>query len=187
MNKEIEDEKLELPSIESMSIEEDVMSIISEGLTSKHEFDKMLIITDFKLDKKCKDTLHCFKRITEFDQKLFQNRGLPFMNENELDCLWVNLAEKGSREWVRKNIIDANKHGFSVILAYNYKNSKWTKSLDKFAEVTLKKKDLANINYLTIGELVDDIKVSTLKISKPISSCLDRLIFKNRLIQDSKN
>lgn len=173
-----EETDLELPKLP-----DDVMSILSD----KHDsFEYIVFVSDYVCDKSVKDTLDCY-RITVFDNELFQNRDFEFMRTNEIKVIWCCLKDDNCRLWLQRNLKKAKSNGYSVISTFMYKQSKWTENVRALSDIVVKKKDLKGVRYLTIDELVENLRGTAFKISKPIGSIIEKYICGSRVIQGSKN
>lgn len=171
--------ELELPVISGISKDEDEIKYEQEN------FDYILFISDYKLtDAICKK-LDKFLNIHGFEEETFKNRDFSYLKEHDVKYIWIDLNQSGAREWVRKHI----KHNkeYKVITTYQTKGSKWVLDLEPYTTFSCSKKKIGDASYLTLGELMDDIQSATLKISKPVGNCLERLLYKNRLVRDQKN
>jgi hypothetical protein len=181
---ELHDSQEEESELELPKLPDDVMSILSD----KHEdsFEYIVFVSDYVCDKSVKDTLDCY-RITVFDNELFQNRDFDFMRTNEIKVIWCCLKDDNCRLWLQRNLKKAKSNGYSVISTFMYKQSKWTENVRALSDIVVKKKDLKGVRYLTIDELVENLRGTTFKISKPIGSIIEKYICGSRVIQGSKN
>jgi hypothetical protein len=171
-----EPKETELPpeEEEEVKIDFDVQSIIeSLGDDNEDSWESVLFITDYDLSPDIRLKLERHIKITTYDEKLFLNRSLAYMYQQNIKNIWVNISDDSARKYISKNITKTPK--YKVVLSYEKSKSKWVEQLSKFADLTLQKKDIAEASYLNIAELFSELKDSAFAISKPFGNCLERL------------
>jgi hypothetical protein len=173
-----EESELELPRLELPPLVEDSEKV-------EENYSNIVFIADYKLTADVAKTLDKFLCIRNFDENSFKNRNLEYLKDTNVNYIWANLHEKGCRNWVRKNINHASVYKF--VATYDVKHQAWVADLSEYVDITVSKKNLRDCSYLTLGELLDEVRSKAIKIHPPISGCLDKLFFKNRLVQQSKN
>ena len=174
---EIEDEELELPKL-------DLEPLVVQD-ESKENYDHILFITDYKLTDDVAKSLDKFLNIRNFEEDSFKNRDLAYLAETNINYIWVCLHQPGARTWIRKNI---NKTGvYKTIASYAIKNQAWVNDISEYVDITVSKRNLKDVSFLTLGELLDEVRAQAIKIHPPIKGCLDKILFKNRLVQQKKN
>jgi hypothetical protein len=174
-----EELELELPKLP-----DDVLSIISDS--REDSFEYIVFVSDYPCDKLVKDTLDCYK-ITVFDNELFQNRDFEYMRNNQIKVIWCCLKEDNCRLWLQRNLKKAKTVGYSVIATYAFKSSKWIENVRDLSDIIVKRKDLKGVRFLTIDELVENLRGTAFKISRPIGSIIEKYICGSRIIQNSAN
>jgi hypothetical protein len=144
------------------------------GDDSEDSWTYMLFVSDYTLDNATRVKLERQMKITTYDKTLFYNRDLTYMFEQGITNIWINISEDSARKWCSKNINKTPK--FKVILTSSSKNSKWVSQLTKYSDLVLEKQNIEEASFLTIGELLNELRDSALVISKPLASCLDRVL-----------
>jgi hypothetical protein len=170
-----DDDELELPQIAKL----DLPPVEDDGI--EENYSHIVFITDYKLTNDVAKQLDKFLNIRNFEEQSFKNRNLSYLKQTNINYIWINLHDSGARDWVRKNINSPN--GYKLIATYNIKSSAWVQDLEKYVDLTVSKKHISDVSYLTVGELFEEIRAKAVKIHPPLSGCLDKIFFKNRLIQ----
>jgi hypothetical protein len=174
---QVEDEgEMELPKLDLPAFVEN---------EEEENYDYICFISDYKLTSDVASKLDKFLNIRNFTDASFKNRSLQYLKETNIHYIWVNLHEVGAREWIRRNINSPS--GYKLVATYNVKGSAWTQDLEEYVDITVSKKHISDISYLTLGEMLAEIRAKAIKIHAPMSGCLDKLFFKSRLVQDKKN
>lgn len=173
-----EESELELPKLDLPPISHDAEKV-------EENYEHIVFIADYKLTADVAKVLDKFLCIRNFDENSFKNRNLEYLKDTNVNYIWANLHEKGCRDWVRKNINHASV--FKFVATYDVKHQAWVQDLSEYVDITVSKKNLRDCSYLTLGELLDEVRSKLIKIHPPVSGCLDKLFFKNRLVHDKKN
>lgn len=171
-----EDEKelsLELPVVEG---------IVEEK--SEETYDYIIFVADYKLTSDIASKLDKFLNIKEFSESSFKNRDFKYLKEQQIHYIWTDLHQDGARDWLRRNV--KINDGYKMILTFAVKQSKWVNDLEPYADLIISKKKIGDASFLTLGELMSEIRDSVIKIHKPLGGCFDKFLFKNRLVQEKK-
>jgi hypothetical protein len=183
--------KLSDPNVEEPDIEGDDFDLelpvlpIEDDEKEDENYNWIIFVADYKLTSEVNKKLDKFLNIREFSEEAFKNRTMAYLKEQGVHYIWINLHDKGAREWLRKNV--KFNDGYKMIVTYAVKQSKWVVDLAAYTDFCVSKKKIGDCSYLTLGELMDELRSSVIKIHKPLGGCFDKFIFKNRLISESKN
>jgi hypothetical protein len=168
---------------EELSLELPVVSGISEE-KSEETYDYIIFVADYKLTSDIASKLDKFLNIKEYSESSFKNRDFNYLKEQQIHYIWIDLHQDGARDWLRRNV--KVNDGYKMILTFSVKQSKWVADLEPYADLIISKKKIGDASFLTLGELMSEIRDSVIKIHKPLGGCFDKFLFKNRLVQEKK-
>ena len=147
-----------------------------EGPDIEENYSHIVFIADYALTSSIAKTLDKFLNIRKFDEDSFKNRNLDYLKEVGVNYIWIDLHQKGARDWVRRNI--GKNDGYKLISTYAVKQSAWVVDIEKYVDITVSKKNLSSVSYLTLGELISEVRDTAIKLHKPLGCCFDNCYLK---------
>ena len=150
------------------------------------QWNQILFISDTDLDESIRKQLEKYSNIQEFDKKLFANRDSKQIVDLGINKLWVNVKGKNARIFISENIQDFNT-SWKIVLCYkNNPTDSWVEDLVSFSHAVLSVDKLKSLRSLSIDELINKIRTSSVKITPPPITCLGFTLFNSKKNEQKK-
>jgi len=156
----------------------DVDTDLDEVNIDEKYFDKikLMFIADIGLTSKVQKIFNDLKHpVSKFKGELYTNVPVSALDERDLTTLWVNLRDKGAKEWVSKNATQAKASGWKIIVVSTTgKQTPWVGSLQQHCCETIDlpklKKWLKALSFNDFIQNLDNVDIG--KIPNRLLSCL---------------
>ena len=137
---------------------------------------KLMFIADIGLTSKVQKIFNELKHpVSRFKSELYTNVPISALDKHNITTLWINLRDKGAKDWVSKNANPAKSSGWKIIAVSSLgSQTPWVGSLKEHCCETIDLQKLKKwMNALTFQAFIKNLdNVDIGKVPNKLLSCL---------------